>query len=209
MGDQNDNHLSLVQKHSNNGEVNRTLMKPQFPSQADFATYPCSTKSSTDTQLVSQSRSQRHPSISITTTSRLRFSALMLPASGNVGRFHSSHLPGETRTRSEPTPSQRLAMCSSKAKRSCRLHLWEELPEECLLGHHRHRIPTRFPGSGACLHSCKTKRAPRASTAQQLYWIFSAEPEPQDFQAEKSLPEFTHTQRGQGLLAYRLQFANR
>lgn len=67
-------------------------MKAPFSSKADFAPYPCSMKSSTDTQLSlpEQERllqSQRHPSTKITTTSHSNFSALMLPAPGDVDRF--------------------------------------------------------------------------------------------------------------------------
>lgn len=82
---------------------------------------------------VSQKRllqSLRHPSINITSTSCLNFSALMQVFS--AGRFHSSHPLGK------PRPALSPPSASSKAKRSCWLHLWEELLEEW------HQLPTRL-----------------------------------------------------------------
>ena len=108
-------------------------------------------------------QSQRHPGISIASTSCLNFGALMLPAPGEVGRFHSSHLPGGTRMHSKPTQPRCMAMCGSRAERSCRLHLGEELLEERPLGHHRHQIPTRFPASTAA-NPAGLREPPRPSS---------------------------------------------
>lgn len=81
-----DNHLSLVEKHM--VKLTNPWWSHSSLSQADFATYPCSTKSSTDAVILWEQetllQSQRHPSISIMSTSPLNFSALMHPAPGDV-----------------------------------------------------------------------------------------------------------------------------
>lgn len=177
-------------------------MKPQLPFSGWFRHVPLlhkeqyrrsySLRARDTTAKPKASKHQHHEHVTF------KLQCINAPSSGWCSSmFRSPHLPGETTTHSQATQSQSMAMCSSQATRSCGLHLWEELPEECPLGHHLHRSPLHLPGTGACLHSCKPKWAPRASTAQQLYWLFSAEPGPRYFQPEKSLPEFTYTERGE------------
>lgn len=131
MEEQDDNHLPAVQKHSNmviltdpwwsHGSLPKLIL-PCSPVQWRAVLTHSLPEEAAAKPEASKHQYHKH----------LMFKFQCIEQIFSAGRFHSSHLLWK------PKPALSLPSASSKAKRSCWLHLWEELLEEW------HQIPTHL-----------------------------------------------------------------
>lgn len=131
----------------------------------------------------------------------------MLPAPGNIGRFCSSHLPGETRTLPSPPRLNAWLRAAARLKGAASSTSGRNCWRNALLD----TTSTEFPPASLAQEPASTAANPKGLQEPPLpssctgYFLLNR---PQYFQPEKSLLELTHAQSREGLSAYKLKFVN-